>query len=247
IYIFDDQLYGEYILLVFIIFTTLLYDSNWINLLLFILYLVILPVVDFSSSEAIFQLLRYITFFIVFLSFKRILKEIEGLLTEKHTQTLQLKLDQVEKQKKLVEAELNHKNNELVNLAIQITKKNEFFENLRDDIREVRKNAKENKAELNQIENAIRNNQSLITDREEFELYIKSVSEGFYVRLKNSYPEVTEYDQKLAALIRLGLSSKEISAILNISSKSVDMNRYRLRKKMRLDSNDVLSEILKNI
>jgi len=43
------------------------------------------------------------------------------------------------------------------------------------------------------------------------------------------------------------LSSKEISGILNISSKSVDMNRYRLRKKLNLDNEINILEFLKTI
>ncbi|RUA28671.1 MAG: hypothetical protein DSY76_04170, partial [Bacteroidetes bacterium] len=71
--------------------------------------------------------------------------------------------------------------------------------------------------------------------------------ELFYSALREKYPNLTPNEVRLSALIRLDLSSKEIASILNISSKSVEMNRYRLRKKMQLSSSVNLSEFIRSI
>ena len=54
-------------------------------------------------------------------------------------------------------------------------------------------------------------------------------------------------EKQLATLLRLNLSSKQIAIILGISSDSVDMNRYRLRKKIGLNSGDNLLEYFSKI
>ena len=56
--------------------------------------------------------------------------------------------------------------------------------------------------------------------------------------------ELTESEKKLCYLLRLKLSSKEMASILNISSKSVDVGRYRLRKKMGVSKNEKLSKVI---
>jgi len=67
------------------------------------------------------------------------------------------------------------------------------------------------------------------------------------LRLLNRFPDLSENEQRLAALIRLNLSSKEIASILNISTKSVEINRHRLRKKMRLKRKENLTEIVNKL
>ena len=52
--------------------------------------------------------------------------------------------------------------------------------------------------------------------------------------MKEIHPKLTPNDLRLCAYLRLNLSSKEIAPLLNISPKSVEVKRYRLRKKMEL-------------
>jgi len=48
----------------------------------------------------------------------------------------------------------------------------------------------------------------------------------------------------LAAYIRMNFSSKEIANLLSITTKSVEMARYRLRRKLGLDHDQNLTEFL---
>ncbi|MBV1888269.1 MAG: LuxR C-terminal-related transcriptional regulator, partial [Urechidicola sp.] len=61
------------------------------------------------------------------------------------------------------------------------------------------------------------------------------------------HPTLTPNDLKSCAFLKLNLSSKEIAQLLNISPKSVEVKRYRLRKKLELPHNSGLSEYLFNI
>ena len=82
---------------------------------------------------------------------------------------------------------------------------------------------------------------------DEFDQYVHQVCEGFFERLQNLCPDITRTEKRLAALLRMELSSKEIASIMNISPKSVDMSRYRLRKKMNIDSEERLVNSLSRL
>ena len=72
---------------------------------------------------------------------------------------------------------------------------------------------------------------------EQFAVHFDSVHTNYLKKLKDLYPSLTTSDLKLAAYLRLNLSSKEIAQLLNISIRGVETSRYRLRKKLDL-SND---------
>ena len=77
-----------------------------------------------------------------------------------------------------------------------------------------------------------------------FNANIESLNDSFFLKLNDKYPKLSKNDKRLCALLRLNLSSKEIASIQNISPNSVDVNRYRLRKKLDIDSETDLSEFL---
>lgn len=62
----------------------------------------------------------------------------------------------------------------------------------------------------------------------------------------NKHPNLTQNELKLCAYLRINLSSKEIAQMLNISPESLITKRYRLRKKLDLDTEDNLVKFLSN-
>ena len=66
-------------------------------------------------------------------------------------------------------------------------------------------------------------------------------------KIKNIHPELTPNDLRLCAYLRLNLSSKEIAPLLNISVRSVEVKRYRLRKKMALPHENSLTTYILNL
>ena len=69
----------------------------------------------------------------------------------------------------------------------------------------------------------------------------------FNTRLKEAYPSLTESERKLANLLRQGFSSKYIASLMNITPKSVEISRYRLRTKLGLKRSDNLVKYIKTI
>jgi DNA-binding CsgD family transcriptional regulator len=78
-----------------------------------------------------------------------------------------------------------------------------------------------------------------------FEEAFNNADQDFLKKIKDIHLSLTPNDLRLCAYLRLNLSSKEIASLLNISSKSVEIKRYRLRKRMNLEhGTNLISYIL---
>jgi len=77
-----------------------------------------------------------------------------------------------------------------------------------------------------------------------FEVYFNNVHPNFFSNLLSKFPDLTPAEIKLASLIHLQLSTKEISSIIFISADSVKTARNRLRKKLNLSPDDNLTAFL---
>lgn len=90
----------------------------------------------------------------------------------------------------------------------------------------------------------IDDNISSDSDWEIFRTNFDRIHENFFRNLMERYPSLTQSDLRLCAFLRLNMSTKDIANMLNISLKGVEAARYRLRKKLRLDSGISLGEFL---
>jgi PAS domain S-box-containing protein len=84
-------------------------------------------------------------------------------------------------------------------------------------------------------------------DREEFRIHFEKVHQGFFSRLKGKFPGLTAKDQRLCAYIHLGLSTKELAGLINITPESAEIGRIRLRKKLGLTREQNLTLFLQGI
>lgn len=69
----------------------------------------------------------------------------------------------------------------------------------------------------------------------------------FFKYLKVNFPQLTANDMKLCACLKLNLESKEIASLMNLSVRSVENNRSRLRKKLGLLPEQSLTEFVMSI
>ncbi|HWK99165.1 MAG TPA: LuxR C-terminal-related transcriptional regulator, partial [Parapedobacter sp.] len=68
-----------------------------------------------------------------------------------------------------------------------------------------------------------------------------------FKKLKADHPELVPNDMKLCAYLRMNMSSKEIASLLNITTRGVEIRRYRLRKKLNLAPGKNLTEFLMEV
>ncbi|MFN8165063.1 MAG: tetratricopeptide repeat protein [Bacteroidia bacterium] len=148
-----------------------------------------------------------------------------------------------EEQKKLREQhlqnEIEYKESQLAAMTLQMVRKNELLQELQEQIQSDQNVTRDNP--LMKTIGKARNEEKEWAD---FNAQFESVNRNFYAKLKSAYPDISPNDLKICALIKLNLSIKEMAAILNISPDSVKTARYRLRKKLQLNTEDNLTEFI---
>lgn len=147
-----------------------------------------------------------------------------------------------------LEQEISMKNKELTTYALNVVQKNQTMEELNQKVRAMRKEADGTLLKnLTNLQHTIGHNLNLDKDWDEFRLYFEQVHHQFFKVLNSRFPELSSKELRLCALLKLNLSTKEMTTLLGISPGSVKMARYRLRKKLRLTSEDDLTCFLINL
>jgi len=158
-----------------------------------------------------------------------------------------LKQKVLQQEKKELSHDIQYKNKELENFALSIIEKNDLLVNLKDKLNSIDSSSINNSESLKNLSNTINNNLYIEKDKVEFEMRLDKNHQSFFLNLDKHFPSLTKNERRLCSLLVLDLSSKDIATILNISPEGVKKSRYRLRKKLNLDSENDLSEFLKNL
>ncbi|MBU0764493.1 MAG: tetratricopeptide repeat protein [Bacteroidetes bacterium] len=159
---------------------------------------------------------------------------------------IKAELNNIQLKNKQLKEKLDFKNKELTNFALHIVQKNEFLENLINEVKEIR-DSDVNMNKINKLASLINFHLNIDKDRKDFQMHVEQVNQSFFYNLQKQFPDLTENDRRLSALLMLKLSSKEIATILNISVGSVEIRRHRLRKKMNLDSDQSLTDFMNTV
>lgn len=135
--------------------------------------------------------------------------------------------------------ELEFKESQLSAMTFQMAQKNELMQQLKERMEQDKNIA--NDQVLRKIVSKGLNHDKEWSD---FNAHFESINKNFYARLKLAYPDISPNDLKICALIKLNMSIKEMAGILNISPDSVKTARYRLRKKLQLNTEDNLTDFI---
>ena len=148
---------------------------------------------------------------------------------------------------KSLEKELTKKSKELSNTAITLANKN-------DALLKLKENIKSHRAEFinkNRIDKLVLDINSIIGNDNEFKLFesnFNMVHESFFYKLNEEFPQtLTKRDLKVCAFTKMELSTKEIATLLNISTRSVETHKFRLKKKLNLGKETNMTKYLKSI
>ncbi len=131
------------------------------------------------------------------------------------------------------------KSNELAASTMSLVRKNELLTQIKEQLTKV-----DDKYSVSPVIKIIDKNLNHTKNWELFREAFDNADSEFFKKLKELYPDLSPNDLKLCAYLRLNLSSKEIAPLINISPRSVEIKRYRLRKKMNLASNENLTNYI---
>ena len=155
-----------------------------------------------------------------------------------------------EMQEEQMKNDLRNKANELATSTMNIIRKNEELIDIQEGLNRAEKMLRSGeKTEkvigvIGEMRDNIDSNIRHDDDWKKFERNFDIVYDEYLTRLGNTFPELTVSDKKLCAYLKMGLSSKEIAPLLNLTFRSVEMTRYRLRKKLNLTREQNLIDFL---
>lgn len=138
---------------------------------------------------------------------------------------------------------------ELENFGTLIAEKDSFISQVVEKLKMMRNQLKssESRKELYKLIQDIEQNVDITDSEEHLFSRIEQVNKGFFMALEAVSNSLTKSDRRLASLIQMDLSNKEISSILHINTRSVVQARYRLKKKLKLTLKEDLVIFLRNL
>ncbi len=163
-------------------------------------------------------------------------------LSESEKETIRLRNEKLD-------AEIKHKNTELASATMNLIQKRELILKLKKELQQLQKNTKiaANITIIKQLLKALSEEEKLDEEWNNFFRHFNSVHGDFLTILKNKFPTLSPHNLRLCAYLRMNLSSKEIAPLMGISTRGVEINRYRLRKKLDIPTEANLIEYLLNI
>lgn len=215
---------------------------------LFSVFLTILLVVlignELKPSQYLFPIFCAITVSgVVSFFMSRLMNSYYQIIVQQQTELLKKKrliqeqeyeIAQVELQK--VQQKSQYHQQQITTYVQILTQKNQLIEALSQEVKTLNiQNKQEESQKIQNISLLVESRLLSDSDWIEFKRIFDEVHAGFFVRLKDKYPQLTPAEIRLSALIKLNLSTKEIAAILAVSPKSVNVARYRLRKNLGLE------------
>jgi DNA-binding CsgD family transcriptional regulator len=136
---------------------------------------------------------------------------------------------------------------------MNVVRKNEVLMDIVSKLAKMQRTAEANNAnselvtQLSRLQSMIKENISHDDDLRSFTHNFDAVYEDFTKRLIAVHPDLTQTELKVCCYLKMGLSSKDMAPLFNISYHSVEMTRYRLRKKMNLTRDVNLTEYLQQV
>lgn len=137
--------------------------------------------------------------------------------------------------------DVDTKNRELAASTMSLNSKNELLAFIKEDLK---KTSDEGNKSIKSVITTINKNISGGDSWSVFKEAFDNADKDFLKKIKTAHPNLTPNDLRLCAYLRLNLSSKEVAPLLNISVRSVEIKRYRLRKKMELPHEQGLVEYI---
>ena len=200
------------------------YLTNWAKLGYLILVLIAITLIPFLQRK------RH--------------KEEKSIIYKKKALALKIKDEEIDKlENEKLKSEIDLKNDQLTTITMHLVKNNDFIQDVQNKIA-TSLNQTDSKKELQKIIKTIDKELSNNDSWDQFAYHFDQVHSDYLKKLSENNIKLSPREIKLAAFLRMNMSSKEISKMLNITSRGVELARYRLRKKLKLEREQNLVEYL---
>lgn len=154
-----------------------------------------------------------------------------------------LKTEKAEQEKMRMQQEVATASDKLKTFTENIIEKTTLIEKLEQQVK-----GKEATAEQQEIISELCR-QTILTEDDwvKFKSLFEKIHAGFFINLKEKFPDITVAEQRMAALTRLHLTTRQIASMLGISVDSVHKSRQRLRNRFQVNPDANLNELVSNL
>ena len=152
-----------------------------------------------------------------------------------------------------MDEDMKRKSCELADSTMNLKRKNDMLKSLDNNMQELSEYIRQYDSKsivskkVVSMRRSIKKNMAEDDKWEKFQENFNLVYNDYMKKLIIRYPDLTKSDRKLCAYLRMGLSSKEMSTLLNTSVRSIETARYRLRRKMDLENGENLVSFIQNL
>jgi PAS domain S-box-containing protein len=147
-----------------------------------------------------------------------------------------------------MKSKLDNKEREVISFLLQLSQKNELLALVQKQLKNI--SSESTQKVQKKISSLLKTLESVSVSPVDWGMVVpqlENLNPGFLDRLKLRHPNLTPKEKKLCSYLRLGLSSKEIAGLQNVNTKSIEVSRGRLRKKLKLNRENRLKEYLEQI
>ncbi|TAD95582.1 MAG: response regulator [Bacteroidetes bacterium] len=148
-----------------------------------------------------------------------------------------------EKEKKWFEERLLQKEKELDHLKNMVLVRNQTIHQIKKDLDKL---LVENNFEPQLLQEKLEKQQDQNQEWRYFLFHLEKIHPHFWNKI-TAISEISENEARICAYLRVGMNNREIALLHNVTISAIQKNRYRIRKKMNIESEEIFLEFLKNI
>lgn len=179
---------------------------------------------------------------------ERRLRDQEAVLSVANQRLMEVELQNKKLREEQLQTEIESKAKEITSHTLQAIEKNKLLEEMKLALTEIiRNDSRSYKKELRQLLNKI--NQSFHKEASwgDFRRVFEEINQDFFLHLQQINPDLSAADLRLVSLIKLNMNTPDMAALLGISTDSLRVSRYRLRKKLGIEPGKSLTAFLQAI
>jgi len=172
-----------------------------------------------------------------------------GLITYLLIKKSRYRIKTLNYEKTEITEKLDFNKNKIEKMALNIATSQEYVTSFSEKIKDTlsRITDKKSKKEITRLLTDLQSYKIISNNKKELKDYLEKVNNEYLFNLTKSYPNLTKEEQHLCSLIYLNLRNKDIASLLNLSVRSIENKRYRIRKKINLSTETSLNNHLNNL
>lgn len=159
----------------------------------------------------------------------------------------QAKTEQYRREKEQLAGEVESKTKELTSTSLDLARKNEFLKQVKKQLRDLLHARRGKTTVLRQLLEQVQHNVASEQEWKNFERHFEHAHDEFLARLAQSYPALSKTELKICALLKAGMSTKDIAQLLCVSVRTVEYHRGHIRSKLGISGRYTLATFLTTI